>query len=62
MIDHHGVHLGVRCFRKHFAWYAEGLANAVTARARINAEDDPDRARDAIAHAFDEALDLAVAA
>ncbi len=62
MIDHHGIELGVRCFRKHFAWYVEGLANEKTARARINSETDPDKARDAIAHAFDEARDLAVAA
>jgi len=62
MLDHHGAEMGVRCFRKHFAWYVEGLANEKTARARINTQNDPVRARDAIVHAFDEALDLAVAA
>jgi tRNA-dihydrouridine synthase B len=62
MIDHHGVELGVRCFRKHFAWYVEGLSNEKTARARINSQTDPDEVRQAVAEAFDEARELAEAA
>ena len=62
MLDHHGPELGVRCFRKHFAWYVEGLPNEKIARARLNGESEPEHARQAVADAFDAALELAEAA
>ena len=57
MIDHHGAVYGVRCFRKHFAWYAEDLADGAAWRARVNRLDDEGAVRATIAEAFDTALE-----
>ena len=53
MIDHHGPLYGVRCFRKHFAWYAEALSDGALWRAKVNRLDEADAVRQAIAEAFD---------
>jgi tRNA-dihydrouridine synthase B len=62
MLEHHGHDLGVRCFRKHFAWYAEALPNGALARATINRLENAHAVRAAIAEAFALAADMAVAA
>ena len=53
MIDHHGPVIGVRCFRKHFGWYAASLDGGDPWRAKINRLDDSDAVRRAIDDAFD---------
>ncbi len=53
MIDHHGPVYGVRCFRKHFAWYAEDLPDGAVSRAKVNRLDEESAVRQAIAEAFD---------
>lgn len=55
MIDHHGPLYGVRCFRKHFAWYAEGLPEGAAWRAKLNRLDEERAVRRTIADAFDSA-------
>lgn len=55
MIDHHGPVYGVRCFRKHFAWYAEDLPDGAAWRARVNRLDEEDAVRQTIVEAFDSA-------
>jgi len=62
MLDHHGTELGVRCYRKHFAWYVTELPGGKVARARLNALAEPSAVRAAIAAAFDEAAGQAEAA
>jgi tRNA-dihydrouridine synthase B len=36
ILDHHGLHRGVRMARKHLGWYAAGLKDAARFRAEIN--------------------------
>jgi tRNA-dihydrouridine synthase B len=62
MLDHHGPELGVRCYRKHFAWSVADLPNGKAARACLNADTDPSSVRMAVADAFDQAVEIAEAA
>ncbi len=55
MIAHHGPLYGVRCFRKHFAWYADDLPDGAMWRAKVNRQDDEHAVRQTIAEIFDTA-------
>jgi tRNA-dihydrouridine synthase len=52
MLEHYGVHLGVRNARKHLGWYVEQLFGPGTLarswRRRLCETDDPDAVRAAI--------------
>ncbi|MBT6512778.1 MAG: tRNA dihydrouridine synthase DusB [Alphaproteobacteria bacterium] len=41
ILSHYGCVHGVRCFRKHFAWYVEPFAHGPAARKRLNRLEDP---------------------
>ena len=41
ILDHYGVHIGVRMARKHMAWYSKGLPGSAEFRAVVNASLDP---------------------
>jgi len=41
ILSHYGCVHGVRCFRKHFAWYVEPFAHGPAARKRLNSLEDP---------------------
>jgi tRNA-dihydrouridine synthase B len=62
MLEHHGAEFGVRCFRKHFAWYAADMPNGALARAEINRLEEPAAVRRAVAEAFQRAAEVAQAA
>ncbi|MEM7122629.1 MAG: tRNA dihydrouridine synthase DusB [Pseudomonadota bacterium] len=55
MIDHHGPVYGVRCFRKHFAWYASDLPDGAVWRSKVNRLDEEDAVRQIIVEAFNSA-------
>ena len=41
MLDHYGVHTGLRVARKHLSWYTKGLHGSAEFRNRVNQLDDP---------------------
>ena len=61
VLDHHGVHRGVRHARKHLAWYAEGLPGSAEFRVAVNREDDPRRVRALVCGLYGAALARAAA-
>lgn len=40
ILDHHGLHRGIRMARKHLSWYAAGRANAAAFREQVMKLDD----------------------
>ncbi|MBN34125.1 MAG: tRNA dihydrouridine synthase DusB [Rhodospirillaceae bacterium] len=52
MLDEHGVLLGVRCFRKHFAWYVEHLPHGPAMRKLLNTLEEPSAVLDVISRTF----------
>ncbi len=61
VLDHHGVHRGVRHARKHLAWYAKGLPGSAEFRVAVNREDDPRRVRALVCGLYGAALARAAA-
>jgi tRNA-dihydrouridine synthase B len=61
ILDHHGIHRGVRHARKHLGWYVRGLPGAAEFRGRINREDDPGRVRDMLRAFYAPAIERAAA-
>jgi len=57
MLEHHGTHRGIRNFRKHIAWYSNGLNNSAKFRSHVYALDQADRIRAAIGDFYDAELD-----
>ena len=41
MLDHYGVHHGLKIARKHLGWYSKGLPNSAELRSKIMRADDP---------------------
>jgi tRNA-dihydrouridine synthase B len=41
MLEHYGVHTGIRMARKHLSWYGKGLPGAAAFRETINHLDEP---------------------
>jgi tRNA-dihydrouridine synthase B len=54
MLSHHGIQQGVRCFRKHFGWYAESMDLDTDSRKQLNRLDDPAAIVTVIDAAFDQ--------
>ena len=52
MLDHHGVHAGVRIARKHLGWYARNVNGAAAFRHRVNTLEDPKDVERQIADLF----------
>ena len=48
MLEHHGEQRGVRNFRKHIAWYSEGMAGSAAFRHHVYGLDTPTRIAAAI--------------
>ncbi len=61
MLTHHGIHLGVLCFRKHFAWCDETMDLNPTFRRELNRLEEPDAVFAVIDAAFVEGLRALVA-
>lgn len=57
MLDHHGERRGVRNFRKHMAWYSEGMRGSAAFRQHVYTLDGPARIRAAIDAFFGAAAD-----
>lgn len=56
MLEHYGVHVGLRNARKHIAWYSKGLPASAEFRASINTIDDPENVIGAITSFYDSAM------
>ena len=54
ILTHYGHTLGVRCFRKHFAWYVESMGLCADARRQLNRLEDPAAIVAVIDAAFDD--------
>ena len=48
MLEHYGVHAGVRFARKHIGWYSSGLHGSAEFRNKMNKMSDPDQVKEAI--------------
>lgn len=57
MLEHHGVHRGVRDFRKHIAWYSNGLPNSAKFRDEVYRLEDPAMVRRRIENFYDMSID-----
>ncbi|PPR24454.1 MAG: putative tRNA-dihydrouridine synthase [Alphaproteobacteria bacterium MarineAlpha10_Bin3] len=57
MLEHHGLHRGLRNFRKHISWYSNGLKNSARFRSHVYALDRADRVRTAIGDFYAAAMD-----
>jgi nifR3 family TIM-barrel protein len=44
MLEHHGLHPGVRLARKHLAWYSKGLPGSAEFRVAVNRAETPEAA------------------
>ena len=55
MLEHYGLHAGLRIARKHIGWYSKGLPSSSEFRAAVNRADDPATAA-AMIRAFYEPL------
>lgn len=56
MLEHYGVHIGLRNARKHIAWYSKGLPASAEFRASINTMDDPENVIGTITSFYDSAM------
>ncbi len=56
MLEHYGVHVGLRNARKHIAWYSKGLPASAEFRASINTVDDPEIVIRTITSFYDSAM------
>ena len=61
MLEHYGIHLGVRIARKHLGWYARGLRGAAEFRAAVNRIDEPETVKARIAELFAREIELEAA-
>ena len=57
MLSHHGVVRGTRDYRKHIAWYTNGLPYSAAFRDRVYRLDDPARIRREILDFYDFSID-----
>ena len=57
MLEHHGEHRGIRNFRKHIAWYSNGLKDSARFRSHVYGLDRAKRIRAAIADFYAAAMD-----
>ena len=55
MLEHYGIHGGVRIARKHIGWYTKGLRDSADFRNAVNREEDPDVVKEML-HRFYEPL------
>ena len=58
MLEHYGLHTGVRIARKHLAWHCAGLPGAAEARATIFRLENPGAVRDTLRYLFRSAADV----
>jgi tRNA-dihydrouridine synthase B len=61
MLDYHGEYRGTRDFRKHIAWYSNGLPDSSRFRDRIFRLDDPAQVKTEVAAFYDAAIERAAA-
>jgi tRNA-dihydrouridine synthase B len=61
MLEHHGEDRGIRNFRKHVAWYSEGMAGSAAFRQRVYTLDSPFRIANAIDDFYNAATDRVAA-
>jgi tRNA-dihydrouridine synthase B len=59
MLEHYGVHAGLRIARKHIGWYSKGLPQSADFRAAVNRVEDPTSVRRMINEFFDPLLEQA---
>ncbi len=52
MLSYYGIAIGLKIARKHLSWHLKGLANATTARARINVSEDVEEVKQIIKEIF----------
>ena len=57
MLEHYGVHAGLRIARKHIGWYSKGLPQSAEFRAAVNNVDDVAKVRTLIDGFFQPLLD-----
>ena len=57
MLSHHGVVRGTRDFRKHIAWYTNGLPHSAAFRDRVYRLEDPATIRREIGDFYDVSID-----
>lgn len=56
ILDHYGIHTGVRHARKHLSWYCKGLRDATHFRTQIMQLSDPDAVKSAIHDFYAQAI------
>lgn len=61
MLEHHGHHRGTRNFRKHIAWYSNGLPNSATFREKVYRLEEPVAIRRQIAEFYESSIERRVA-
>ena len=57
MLEHHGEYRGIRNFRKHIAWYSNGLEDSAKFRSHVYGLDRAERIRAAIGEFYAAAMD-----
>ncbi|TDI60589.1 MAG: tRNA dihydrouridine synthase DusB [Alphaproteobacteria bacterium] len=57
MLDHYGLHSGIRNARKHLAWYSKGLHGSTQFRAKIMRLYDPEEVRQAVRDFYDPLIE-----
>lgn len=61
ILDHYGIHGGVRIARKHIGWYTKGLRDSADFRNAINREEDPATVKDMLKRFYDPLMELQAA-
>lgn len=59
MLEHYGLHAGLRIARKHIGWYSKGLPQSSEFRAAVNSVDDASKVRNLINNFFNPLLEKA---
>jgi len=62
MLEHYGLHAGLKIARKHIGWYSKGLPQSAEFRAAINREETAETVYAMIDRFYDEQAAMAVAA
>ncbi len=61
LLEHYGVHTGIRIARKHLGWYSRGLPGSAEFRVTVNRLSDADQVRDLLTRFYDPIIERSAA-
>jgi len=57
MLEHYGVHHGLKIARKHLGWYSKGLHNSAELRSKVMRADEPVMVKELLSQFFETIID-----